>query len=126
MTQTDKQNSLPYLKDVCARVQSNGSALMNWIDWTIRLNMVLMNWGMCLNMLIVLVGLLRSRLIELFKSMFSVFKQYYTYFYTFFHSHVFLNNTNNITKQPLMSMPMLLRRWQSNYGKILLFWTLLY
>ena len=60
MTQTDKQNSLPYLKDVCARVQSNGSALMNWIDWTIRLNMVLMNWGMCLNMLIVLVGLPRA------------------------------------------------------------------
>ena len=73
MTQTDKQNTLPYLKDVCARVQSNGYALMNWIHWTIRLNMVLMNWGMCLNMLILLVGL-GLCLVELFKNMFSVFK----------------------------------------------------
>ena len=45
MAQTDKQNTLPYLKDVCARDQSIGSASMNWIHWTFRLNMVLMDWG---------------------------------------------------------------------------------
>ena len=30
-----------------------------------------------------------------------MFKQHYTYFYTFFHPHIFLKNTNNITKTTL-------------------------
>ena len=34
--------------------------------------------------------------------MFSVFKQHYMYFHTFFHPHVFSKNTNNVTKQPLV------------------------
>ena len=36
-------------------------------------------------------------LLLLFKQRFSVFKQYYTYFYTLFHPHVFSQN-NNVTK----------------------------
>ena len=35
---------------------------------------------------------LRVCLIHVFKHMFSVFKQYYTYFHTFFHPHVFSKN----------------------------------
>ena len=48
-------------------------------------------------------------LVDIFKQQFSVFKQYYTYFYTLFHSHVFLHmfSNNNFqflsacTKHPL-------------------------
>ena len=32
---------------------------------------------------------LRGHLVHVFKHMFSVFKQHYTYFHTFFHPHVF-------------------------------------
>ena len=32
---------------------------------------------------------LRACLVHVFKHMFSVFKQHYTYFHTFFHPHVF-------------------------------------
>ena len=38
------------------------------------------------------------RLVEHFSNMFSVFKQYYTYFHTFFHLYVFQKNRNNITQ----------------------------
>ena len=31
----------------------------------------------------------RGRLVHMFKHMFSVFKQQYTYFYTLFHPHIF-------------------------------------
>ena len=41
---------------------------------------------------------LGARLVHVFKHMFSIFKQYYMYFHTFFHSHVFSKNTNNVTK----------------------------
>ena len=34
--------------------------------------------------------------------MFLVFKQYYTYFYTLFYPHLFLKNTNNFTKRPII------------------------
>ena len=40
---------------------------------------------------------LRARLLPLFKQQFSVFKQHYTYFYTLFHSHVFLKNISNVS-----------------------------
>ena len=43
-----------------------------------------------------------GHLVQEFKYMFSVFKQHYTYFHTFFHPHVFPKNTNNVTKQPLV------------------------
>ena len=36
-----------------------------------------------------------------FKHMFSVFKQHYTYFHILFYLHVFLKNTNNITRTTL-------------------------
>ena len=38
-----------------------------------------------------------TKSVYVFKYMFSVFKQYYTYFYTLFHPHVFLKNINNVT-----------------------------
>ena len=41
---------------------------------------------------------LRGCLIHVLKQQFLVFKQYYTYFYTFFNPHIFSKNTNNITK----------------------------
>ena len=37
--------------------------------------------------------------------MFLVFKQYYMYFYTFFHPHVFSKNTNNIIRIALPNSP---------------------
>ena len=45
-------------------------------------------------------------LVHHFKHMFSVFKQHYTHFHTFFHSHVILEKTKNCclntrTKQTL-------------------------
>ena len=47
--------------------------------------MCLKTENMCLNFLV-------------FKHMFLVFKQHYTYFYILFHSHIFLKDTNNITR----------------------------
>ena len=44
---------------------------------------------------------IREYLVLVFKQQFSVFKQYYTYFHTFFHPHVFLKNTNNVTRTTL-------------------------
>ena len=56
---------------------------------------------------------LRGYLVCVFKQQFLVFKQYYTYFDTFFHSHVFLkmflNNNfqflNIYTKRALRNEP---------------------
>jgi len=42
-----------------------------------------------------------AHLVHMFKHIFSVFKQHYTYFYTLFYSHVFLKNTNNVTRTTL-------------------------
>ena len=47
------------------------------------------------------IGKLSACLVHVFKHMFSVFKQYYTYFRTLFHPHVFPKNTNNITRTTL-------------------------
>ena len=47
--------------------------------------MCLKTENMCLNFLV-------------FKHMFLAFKQHYTYFYILFHSHIFLKDTNNITR----------------------------
>ena len=47
----------------------------------------------------------KARLVHLFKHMFSVFKQHYTYFHTFFNSHVFSKNTNNVTRTTLSNRP---------------------
>ena len=49
----------------------------------------------------------RARLIYVFKYMFSVLKQFYTYFHTLFHSHVFPKNTNNVTRIILPNGPCL-------------------
>ena len=46
-------------------------------------------------------------LVYVFKHTFSVFKQHYMYFHTFFHPHVFPKNTNNITKTTLPNGPLL-------------------
>ena len=45
--------------------------------------------------------LLRRRLVRYFEQQFSVFKQYYMYFHTLFHPHIFSKNTNNVTKTTL-------------------------
>ena len=50
--------------------------------------MCLKTENMCLNFLV-------------FKHMFLVFKQHYTYFYIFFHLYIFLKDTNNITRTTL-------------------------
>ena len=44
---------------------------------------------------------LRVCLVHVFKHMFLVFKQHYTYFYTLFHPHVFLKNTKNVIRTTL-------------------------
>ena len=44
-------------------------------------------------------------MLPLFKQQFSVFKQYYMYFHTFFHPHVFPKNTNNVTRTTLPNEP---------------------
>ena len=49
--------------------------------------------------------LLRAYLVHVFKHVFSIFKQHYTYFYTHFHPHVFLKNTNNVTRIILLNGP---------------------
>ena len=45
------------------------------------------------------------RLVELLNNSFSVFKQHYTHFHTFFHLHVFQKITNNITQTSLPNGP---------------------
>jgi len=40
--------------------------------------------------------------------MFLIFKQYYTYFHTFFYPHVFSKNTNNFTRTILPNGPSIL------------------
>ena len=42
-----------------------------------------------------------ARLVEMFKNLFSVFKQYYTYF----HLYIIQKNTNNITQTFLPNGP---------------------
>ena len=42
-----------------------------------------------------------AHLIYVFKLVFLFFKQYYTYFYTLFHPHIFLKNANNVTRTTL-------------------------
>ena len=37
-------------------------------------------------------------MVELLNNSFSVFKQHYTFFHTFFHLHIFPKTTNNITQ----------------------------
>ena len=45
------------------------------------------------------------RLVHVFKHMFSVCKQYYTYFHIFFHTHVYSKNTNNVIRTMLPNGP---------------------
>ena len=47
-----------------------------------------------------------GRLVHVFKHIFSVFKQHYTYFHALFHSHVFPKNTNNVTRTTLPNGPL--------------------
>ena len=54
-------------------------------------------------------GQLRACLVHVFKHMFSVFKQHYTYFHTLFHLHVFSKNTNNVTRTTLPNGSQILR-----------------
>ena len=44
-------------------------------------------------------------MVHVFKYIFLVFKQHYTYFHTLFYSHVFQKITNNITQNPLPNEP---------------------
>ena len=49
-----------------------------------------------------------------------MFKQYYTYFHTLFHPHVFPKNTNNVTRTTLPSTPLyILRNSKFNYLNII-------
>ena len=50
---------------------------------------------------------LMACLVYKLKHIFSVFKQYYIHFHTFFHLHVFQKNTNNITQTPLPNGPLI-------------------
>ena len=50
---------------------------------------------------------IKSRLVQEFKHMFSVFKQHYKYFHTLFHPHVVPKNINNITKTILPNEPLI-------------------
>ena len=43
----------------------------------------------------------RGCLVRGFEQQFSSFKQYYTYFYIFFHPHVFSKNTNDVIRTTL-------------------------
>ena len=47
----------------------------------------------------------RGCLIGCFEQHFSVFKQYYIYFHTFFYLHVFSKNTNNVSRTTLPNGP---------------------
>ena len=49
--------------------------------------------------------ILRVRLVDMFKYMFSIFKQHYTNFHTIFHPQVFLKNTNNATRTIIPNDP---------------------
>ena len=53
----------------------------------------------------------RPHLLLLFKQQFSVFKQYYVYFYTLLHPHVFSKNTNNVIINFLPNVPLVIRKW---------------
>ena len=53
----------------------------------------------------------RPYLLLLFKQQFSIFKQYYVYFYILFHSHVFSKNTNNVIINFLPNGPLVIRKW---------------
>ena len=44
---------------------------------------------------------LKDRLVYVLKQQFSIFKQYYIYFYILFYLHVFSKNTNNVTRTTL-------------------------
>ena len=47
----------------------------------------------------------KSRLVYMFRHMFSVFKQHYTYFYTLFHSHVFSKIQTTLLEQRYQKTP---------------------
>ena len=38
---------------------------------------------------------IKGRMLSVFKHMFLIFKQYYTYFYIFFHSYIFFKKIKN-------------------------------
>ena len=46
---------------------------------------------------------MKAHLVHVFKHIFLVFKQYYTYFHTLFHSHVYPKDINNVTRITLIS-----------------------
>ena len=52
----------------------------------------------------------RDCLAVYFKQQFSVFKQHYTYFHTFFHLYIFSKNTNNVTRTTLPNRPLICNR----------------
>ena len=60
-----------------------------------------------------------------FEQQFSVFKQYYTYFHTFFYLYVFSKNTNNITKTTLSNTSLNFQNHELMASKASLGWWLL-
>ena len=71
--------------------------------WNIRFVFVLSCFKICV--CIAFIEKYRTRLVHMFKHMFSVFKQHYTYFHTLFYPHVFPINTNNVTRITLSNKP---------------------
>ena len=45
-------------------------------------------------------------MVDYLNNIFSVFKQHYIHFHTFFHPHVFKKTINNITQTPLPNRPL--------------------
>ena len=60
----------------------------------------------------------KSRLVHVFKQMFSVFKQHYTYFHILFYPYIFSKNTNNVIRTTLQSGPLF---WHSDCLTLFLF-----
>ena len=53
----------------------------------------------------------RGCLVRGFEQQFSLFKQYYTYFYTLFHPQIFPKNTNNVTRTTLSNGPLIVHHF---------------
>ena len=59
----------------------------------------------------VLALFLRCLGIHVFEHMFSVFKQYYTYFHTLFHPHIFLKKLKTVVQIYILNGPLILASW---------------
>ena len=70
-------------------LQANNVASLSLIRFKERVSLTLTQEGSVMTHAHARVQQLRDRFVYEFKHTFSVFKQYYTYFYTFFHPYIF-------------------------------------